>query len=88
MFRRHFGTGAEVSSGHFGTGAEVSWYRSVLGPKCPVTAKAHSAFNIAAAHSSLLLYCTISLPVKHVTPLDTRRGHSLGSLVFGHSDTL
>jgi len=33
----HFGTGAEVSSGHFGTGAEVSWYRSVLGPKCPVT---------------------------------------------------
>ena len=28
---------AEVSSGHFGTGAEVSWYRSVLGPKCPVT---------------------------------------------------
>jgi len=30
---RHFGTSAEVS----GTGAEVSWYRSVLGPKCPVT---------------------------------------------------
>ena len=30
-------TCAEVSSGHFGTGAEVSWYRSVLGPKCPVT---------------------------------------------------
>ena len=33
----HFGTVAEVSSGHFGTSAEVSWYRSVLGPKCPVT---------------------------------------------------
>jgi len=33
----HFGTSAEVSSGHFGTGAEVSWYRSVLGPKCPVS---------------------------------------------------
>ena len=26
-------------SGHFGTGAEVSWYRSVLGPKCPVTTR-------------------------------------------------
>ena len=26
-----------LESGHFGTGAEVSWYRSVLGPKCPVT---------------------------------------------------
>ena len=33
----HFGTSAEVSSGHFGTRAEVFWYRSVLGPKCPVT---------------------------------------------------
>ena len=33
----HFGTSAEVSSGHFGTRAEVSWYRCVLGPKCPVT---------------------------------------------------
>jgi len=33
----HFGTPAEMSSGHFGTRAEVSWYRSVLGPKCPVT---------------------------------------------------
>jgi len=33
----HFGTSTEVSSGHLGTGAEVSWYRSVLGPKCPVT---------------------------------------------------
>ena len=39
-------------------------------------AKAHSAFNIAATHSSLLLYCTISLPVSHVTPIDTRCGHS------------
>jgi len=33
----HFDTSAEVSSGHFDTGAEVSWYRNVLGPKCPVT---------------------------------------------------
>jgi len=38
--------------------------------------KAHSAFNIAATHSSLLLYCTISLPVNHVTSIDTRRGRS------------
>jgi len=30
--------GAELS-GHFGTSAEVSWYRSVLGPKCPVTCR-------------------------------------------------
>jgi len=37
----HFGTSAELSSGHFGTGAEVSWYRSVLGLKCPVTLVPH-----------------------------------------------
>jgi len=30
-------TSAPVSSGHFGNGTEVFRYRSVLGPKCPVT---------------------------------------------------
>ena len=35
--------GAELSR-HFGTGAEVSWYRSVLGPKCPVTAKIYQKY--------------------------------------------
>jgi len=41
----HFGTSAEVSSGHFVTGAEVSWYRSVLGPKCPVTEFSSSGYG-------------------------------------------
>ena len=32
-----FYAGTKMFNGHFDTSAEMSWFRSVLGPKCPYT---------------------------------------------------